>query len=184
MNRQLISTRLFPALVLAFGLAAGASAAPGDASPATPAAPMQGPGAGAPMPGYGMQGMHGMHGGERGMRAFGRLHDELKLDAKQEAAWSEAAKATREQHAAMRERFRSQHDEMIAALNQPGADLRALAKRSDDLRAEQQKMHEATRDRWLAVYDTLNPEQKEKARLFVKSMFERRDGGRRGRKPA
>lgn len=36
----------------------------------------------------------------------------------------------------------------------------------DDFRAEGQKLHQANRDRWLAVYDTLNPEQKEKVRVF------------------
>lgn len=35
----------------------------------------------------------------------------------------------------------------------------------DDFRAEGQKLHQENRDRWLAVYDTLNPEQKEKGTM-------------------
>ena len=68
----------------------------------------------------------------------------------------------------------------------------AISKRMDDLKAEGMKERDAVRERWLAVYDTLNPEQKEKARLFFKAGAERmekmgkkpRDGeGRRGQVP-
>ena len=174
MNRKYASTRFLAAAALALGLAAGANAAPADAGP------------GAMMSGQGMQGHH-MSGkqGERGMRGLARLHDDLKLDARQEALWGEAASASREAHGAMRERFRTQHEEMAVALKQPNADLRALAKRSDDLRAEMRKQHEATRDRWLTVYDSLNSEQKEKARVFLAKMFERSGHhSQQGRKPA
>ena len=81
-------------------------------------------------------------------------------------------------------------DELKAMLDQPGADLRAVAKRMDDLRADGMKQREAVRERWLAFYDSLNGEQKEKARLFFKSGMERmeRMGDRakehRGRGPA
>ena len=64
-----------------------------------------------------------------------------------------------------------------------GADLRDVTKCMDDFRAEGQKLHQENRDRWFAVYDTLNPEQKEKVRVFFKGMSERmgkmgRHGGR------
>ena len=44
-------------------------------------------------------------------------------------------------------------------------------------------MRQENRDRWLAVYDTLNPEQKEKVRVFFKGMSERmgKMGGHHGR---
>ena len=141
-----------------------------------------------PGPGMGMPGHHAMvHG-----RAVNRLHDELKLDAKQEAQWKEAEKFSQEHRDTMRERFRKGHAEIKAMLDQPGADLRAISKRMDDLKAEGMKERDAVRERWLAVYDTLNPEQKEKARLFFKAGAERmekmgkksRDGeGRRGQAP-
>jgi len=132
-------------------------------------------------------GMHA-HGMEHGLRDMSRLHDDLKLDAKQEALWQDAEKAAKESMTSMRERMRKQHDETLAMLNQPGADLRAVLKRMDDLRAEGQKQREAGRDRWLAVYDALNAEQKEKARVFFKNKMERmghfgqRDPGRAGDK--
>ncbi len=122
-----------------------------------------------PGPGMGMPGHHAMiHG-----RAVNRLHDELKLDTKQEALWKEAEKFSQEHRDTMRERFRKEHGEIKAMLDQPGADLRAIAKRMDDLKTEGMKERDAVRERWLTVYDTLNPEQKEKARLFFKAGAER-----------
>ena len=122
-----------------------------------------------PGPGIGMPGHHAIvHG-----RAMSRLHDELKLDAKQEALWKEAEKFSQDHRDTMRERFRKEHAEIKAMLDQPGADLRVIAKRTDDLKAEGMKERNAVRERWLAVYDTLNPEQKEKARLFFKAGTER-----------
>ena len=138
-----------------------------------------------PGPGMGMPGHHAMiHG-----RAMARLHGELKLDATQDAQWKEAEKFSRDHRATMRERFQKERAGIKAMLDQPGADLRAIAKRMDDLKAEGLKERDAVRERWFAVYDTLNPEQKEKARLFFKAGAERmeqkgkksRDGeGRRG----
>lgn len=142
-------------------------------------------------------GFHHRHDGPRhhGMGAglnFGfsqRLHDELKLDAKQEALWQEALKFSRESFDGGRERFRKHHEEIAAMLNQPDADLRVIAKRMDDLRAEGRKQHEVVRERWLSVYDALSPGQKEKVRLFLKERSDRhgpdcdRPGRRGGAKP-
>ena len=118
-----------------------------------------------------------------------RLHDELKLDAKQEALWQEALKFSRESFDGGRERFRKHHEEIAAMLNQPDADLRVIVKRMDDLRAEGRKQHEVVRERWLSVYDALSPGQKEKVRLFLKERSDRhgpdcdRPGRRGGGKP-
>ena len=148
------SPRLIVAAV-ALGLAATAFAMPRGGEQC-------GPGAG----------MHEQRMGH-GMKAMSRLHDELKLDARQDALWKDAEKAGRDNMIAMRERMPKQREEMLAQISQPGADLRVVLKRMDEFRAEGQKQHEASRDRWLAVYDTLNAEQKEKARLFFKSKLER-----------
>jgi hypothetical protein len=51
--------------------------------------------------------------------------------------------------------------------------LRAVAKRLDELHAEGIKQRDALRERWLAVYDSLGDEQKEKVRLFFKDGAER-----------
>lgn len=153
--KKLLSPRLVvAALALSLGLAANTFAVPrGEPSG----------------PGMGMPGHHAMLPG----RAMTRLHDELKLDEKQEALWKDADRFAREHHDAMRERFQKDHAEIKAMLDQPGADLRAVAKRMDDLRAEGMKQRDAVRDRWLTVYDSLNPEQKEKARMFFKTGIDR-----------
>ena len=153
------------AVALSLGLAASAFAMP-------PRGGEQCGGPGAGMPGQRM---------EHGMKEMSRLHDELKLDARQEALWKVAEQAGKDNMAGMRERFSKQREENLALLKQPGADLRAVLKRMDELKAEGQKQHEANRDRWLTVYDSLNAEQKEKARLFFLGKLERMErGGPRG----
>jgi len=128
-------------------------------------------------PGAGMHGQRMAHG----MKEMSRLHDELKLDARQEALWKVAEQAGKDNMAGMRERFGKQREENLSLLKQPGADLRAVLKRMDELKAEGQKHREASREQWLTVYDSLNAEQKEKARLFFLSKLERMGhGGPRG----
>ncbi|MFB0936938.1 MAG: periplasmic heavy metal sensor [Propionivibrio sp.] len=153
--KQLLSPRiLVAAAAFSLGLAANSYAMPRGEHPG---------------PGMGMPGHYAIvHD-----RAMNRLHGELNLDAKQEALWQEAEKFSQDHRDTMRERFRKERAEIKAMLDQPGADLRAIAKRTDDLRAEGIKERNAVRERWLAVYDTLNPEQKEKARLFFKAGAER-----------
>lgn len=170
--KKLITPRLLvAALTLSLGLAANSYAMPrGD------------------FHGHGM-GMPGHHAMVPG-RAMNRLHDELKLDAKQEALWQETDKFAQDHRNAMRERFSKERAEIKAMLDQPGADLRAITKRMDDLRAESMKERDAVRDRWFAVYDSLNAEQKDKARVFFKTGMERmermgqRAKDRGGRGPA
>lgn len=145
---------LVSALVLSLGLGSAAFA--------------MGPGGRCGPPGEGMEQRMAY-----GMKEMARLHDELKLDAKQEEAWKEAAQASQNNMSTLRDQMRKERQETLAALKQPGADLRAIVKHMDDLRDAGRKQHEANRDRWLALYDTLNAEQKEKARTFIASKMQR-----------
>jgi hypothetical protein len=106
-------------------------------------------------------------------RALARLHDELKLDAQQEALWKEARSFVGEHHDAIRARWYKDQAEIRALLDQPGVDLRVVAKRMDELRADGFKQRDAARERWFAVYDSLDAGPKEKARLFFKDGMER-----------
>ncbi len=127
-------------------------------------------------PGQGMaQGM------QYGMQEMSRLHGELKLDAKQEALWMEAETAAKEHMGGMREKMQKQREAAMAALDQPGVDLRSVMKQMDEARNAGRQQHETNRDRWLTVYDSLNPEQKEKARLFFKDKIGRFGMGGPGR---
>ncbi|MBK1680365.1 Spy/CpxP family protein refolding chaperone [Rhodocyclus tenuis] len=118
---------------------------------------------------------HARHGRDFG-RSLARLHDELKLDAKQEALWKTAEQSQREARKDVGERLRDEQRKTLAALDAPGADLRSLLARMDELRAEGDKRRLAERERWLAVYDSLNPTQQEQARAFLRKLI---DGGNR-----
>ena len=168
---------LLSALVLSLGLAVGAGYAAGPRGDCpVMGAPAGGPGAG---PGMGMgMGMHQpmFHG-----RGIMRLHDELKLDAKQEALWNDAMTFARDNGGAMRERMIKEHEEIKAMLDKPGTDLHAVSKRMDDMRTQGMAMRSALHERWFAVYDALNPQQKEQVRVYFKDgMDGMRQGGPRG----
>ena len=107
------------------------------------------------------------------MKEMSRLHDELKLNARQQALWQDAEQFSRSSMREMGERMRKQREETLAMISKPGADLRAVLTRMDELRDAGRKQREAARDRWLTVYDALDTAQKEKARLFLKSKLER-----------
>ena len=93
MNQRLTLRTLLAALSLSLGLAVTAQAMPrGDHHD------------------MGMQAQHAMFQG----RAMSRLHDELKLDAKQEAQWKATEQFVQEQHNAGRERFQKNHAELKA----------------------------------------------------------------------
>ena len=111
------------------------------------------------------------------MRELVRLHDELKLDAKQEELWQTAAQGMRDSMRESGTALREQQRKTLAALDVPGADLRAVFAQMDPVRdevrgaADQRRV--ADRERWLAFYDSLNPTQKEQARVFVRHQIER-----------
>ena len=162
MKRFFTPRSLATALALSLGFAAAGSFA----------APPRGD-----HPGYGYGGPGVPHAHARAPmlheRAMVRLHDELKLDAQQEALWKDAVGFARAHRDAMRAGMVKDHAEIKALLDQPGTDLRAVAKRMDELRADALKQRDAVRDRWFAVYDSLGAGQKEKARLFFKDGMER-----------
>lgn len=108
-------------------------------------------------------------------RELSRLHAGLKLDATQEALWQSAEQGTREARKELGERLRAEHRKTLAALAAPDADLRSILSRMDEQRAEGEKRRLADRERWLAVYDSLNPTQKEQARAFLRQQIDRHD---------
>ncbi|EXI68963.1 MAG: hypothetical protein AW08_00789 [Candidatus Accumulibacter adjunctus] len=115
------------------------------------------------------------------LQEMSRLHGELKLDARQEALWQEAEQFTRNGMREVGEQMRQQRAEVLALVSKPGADLRAVLTRMDDVRDAARKQRELGRERWLAVYDSLDAAQKEKARQFVQARLERMgQGGRFG----
>ncbi len=158
MNPGISIKKLILATAFSLGTAATAFAvAPGDGERCGPGRSM----------GSMAQGM------QHGMKALSRLHGDLKLDATQEALWQDAEKASKDNLGSMRQRINEQRKAALTMLDQPGADLRAVMKQMDEAKDAGRQQHEANRERWLAVYDSLNADQKEKARLFLKSQLER-----------
>ncbi len=116
---------------------------------------------------------------EQHLQEMSGLHRDLKLDAKQDALWQDAEQFTRTNMRSMGEQMRKQRAEALATVSKPGADLRAVVQQMDGLREAGRQQREAGRERWLAVYDSLDATQKEKARLFFKSRIERMPPGGR-----
>ena len=167
-SRVLAPRRLVAALAIALGVSAGAYAATSPVGEA----PSQRASMSAEQRMRGMSDMHGAHG-LHSMRSIMRLHDELKLDARQEALWSDAVKNARESMSGTQERRRKEREETLAQLKQPGTDLRTLITRTDEVHAEAQKQRLAAREHWLVVYDALSAEQREQVRVFFKDRFAR-----------
>ncbi len=109
---------------------------------------------------------------EHHLQEMSGLHRDLKLDAKQEALWQDAEQFSRTSMRDIGEQMRKQREEVLTTVSKPGADLRAVLKQMDALRDAGHQQRAAGRERWLAVYDSLDATQKEKARLFFKSKIE------------
>jgi Spy/CpxP family protein refolding chaperone len=116
---------------------------------------------------------------EQHLQEMASLHRDLKLDARQEALWQDAEQLTRTSMRNLGEQMRKQRAEVLATVSKPGADLRAVVQQMDGLRDAGRQQREAGRERWLAVYDSLDATQKEKARLFFKIRIERMPPGGR-----
>ncbi len=84
----------------------------------------------------------------------------LNLDTSQQQAWDNAiaqAKSARQQAVANRQRV---HDTLQAELAKSEPDLAAVAAASDQVQQQNQALHKAVRDQWLALYGMLSPDQK------------------------
>lgn len=97
-----------------------------------------------------------------------KLRADLNLNPNQVELWQKASnemKSTAQQAMANHRQMREQFN---AALDTPNLDLRALAEKNDKLRADAQAARKQVRDSWLAVYESLDPAQRETVRAFLK----------------
>jgi heavy-metal resistance protein len=132
-----------------------------------------------------------MPGGPRGeavdgvgpMRGFERLHRQLKLDPQQEELWKKAQGLQREAFRSMHAKAEETRAQLRVEIDKAGVDLKQFAQLGDRLRDEMRAQGEAARKQvrsaWFAVYDALNPEQKEQVRVAIRDGMDR--GGRMGR---
>jgi hypothetical protein len=117
------------------------------------------------------------------MRGFERLHRQLNLNPQQEDLWKRAQGLQREALQTMRAKAQETRAKLRVEIDKAGVDLKQFAQLGDKLRDEMRAQGEATRKQvraaWFAVYDALNPEQKEQVRVAIRDGMDR--AGRMGR---
>lgn len=125
--------------------------------------------------------MHAMHGGpmEGGFMEGGFMHDlarikaELKLSADQEAGWQAAEAASKAAHESMRQQHEAMRDQFKAETQKDIIDLAKLDQLMSQQREQARSLHEAAKSKWLAVYASLNDDQKRLVSQRIKAKVDR-----------
>ena len=112
-----------------------------------------------------------------GLNELSRLHDELKLDTRQETLWHKAEKGDWSDKGEECECLRKRYEAVLGMLSETATDFQPGDSRIDTLDAP-----EARHGRWMAVYETLGPEQKKLASQFYKAKLEQLECFRPGNK--
>lgn len=163
------------AAALALTLAAGSA---GTAIAATGDKPAQAPGAVAHE--HHHKGHDGHHRGHfAGMRdglwipGVGPVSraqvESLKLDEKQQPLFQQAQEAQRDFVKSMRERAKAQREMLDAQLKAGKLDPHALAAQEDQARDQGQAAAKQVRQKWLAVWDSLNDAQRKQVTEMVQA---------------
>ncbi|WP_299455254.1 Spy/CpxP family protein refolding chaperone [uncultured Pigmentiphaga sp.] len=131
--------------------------------------------------------MHGsafLPGSEAPFAMLGRLKSKLNLNESQQKLWDTAREQSREVAKAVRAQRQESAKALRTQVDAGPLDLRALtAKREADRAALKPKM-DAAREAWLAVYDSLDGQQKQLVTDAVKKRLERGDRMREHRRSA
>ena len=118
------------------------------------------------------------------MGGMERLHQKLNLNPQQEELWKKAQAASRDTFQKMREGAKDVHGKLRAEIEKPNADLKQFAQLREQMREQMRSRMEAARkqvrEAWFAVYDALDPGQKEQVRLSIKDRMDRMDRMHRG----
>jgi len=121
-----------------------------------------------------------MPGGAEGtgpVRGFERLHKELNLNVQQEELWKKAQGLQREAFRSMRAKGEETRAKLRVEIDKPGADLKQFAQLRDQLgaqmHAQMETIHKQVREAWFAVYDALDPGQREKVRVAIRDGMDR-----------
>ena len=117
------------------------------------------------------------------VRGFERLHGQLNLNPQQEELWKKAQGLQREAFRSMRAKAEETRAKLRVEIDKADVDLKQFAQLGDRLRDEMRAQAETARKQvrsaWFAVYDALNPEQKEQVRVAIRDGMDR--SGRMGR---
>jgi hypothetical protein len=111
------------------------------------------------------------------MQGFERLHKDLNLNAQQEELWKKAQGLQREAFRSMRAKGEETRAKLRVEIDKPGADLKQFAQLRDQLgaqmHAQMEAIHKQVREAWFAVYDALDPGQREKVRVAIRDGMDR-----------
>ena len=122
------------------------------------------------------EGMAPMHG-------FERLHKDLNLDGQQEELWNQARTAQRNMFETMRAKGAETRAKLRVEIDKPGVDLKQFAQYADQaraqMRAQMETLHKQAQAAWFKLYDSLDPKQKEQARVAIRDGMDRM-GAHRG----
>lgn len=112
------------------------------------------------------------------MNRLGKVHDQLKLNPQQEAAWKQAEEKSSETMKQMRDSHGKTREAMKQELAKSEPDFAAVARLADKSQESGFKARREARDLWLKLYAELSPEQKIVARDFVRERLARADSMR------
>jgi uncharacterized membrane protein len=104
---------------------------------------------------------------------FGRLHNDLKLNANQEALWRKARATMKQGMMKQRDIDKQMRQTLIQKLRDPQVDLKALANQMDQERSQQQQVRDEIRDQWIAFYASLDAGQQGQVRQFMLDRLQR-----------
>ena len=108
-----------------------------------------------------------------------RMSEQLSLTPQQQQLAKSAFEKMRPSHEEM-EAMHKRHEASLVALMDPNFDPRKAAAEEDQEHAAMEVHKKDARQAWFALWDTLNPDQRVKARLMLLKMAEREHGGHRG----
>ncbi len=100
------------------------------------------------------------HGGGDLIGMIQGLHDQLGLNTSQQQQWDAAVAASQAAHQAMHAGMQQLQAATQAELAKAEPDLASLAAQADVLRQQNAPTRKAARDAWLALYATLDTQQK------------------------
>jgi uncharacterized membrane protein len=107
----------------------------------------------------------------------------LKLDANQQSLFDAAQQAQQDLRKSMRESARNRHKTLDTQLQAGKLDPHALSDAQGQARQQMQGQAEQVRQKWLAVWDSLNDGQRQQVTQFVKARQARWEAHRKEGRP-
>jgi len=112
-----------------------------------------------------------------GMHGFQRLHQQLNLNPQQEELWQKAQGAQRDGFKTLQGKAEENRAKLRTEIDKPGVDLKEFAQLRDQLREQMRTQAEASRRQsrtaWFALYDSLDPNQREQVRVAIRDGMDR-----------